>query len=53
MKKKETKNNRELCVVCGKDAGYTKETPISQRKNYIEGAGQLCQKCYTEIYVKK
>ena len=53
MKKKETKNNREPCVVCGKDTGYVKETPISQRMNYVEGAGQLCQKCYTEIYVKK
>ncbi len=51
--KKEEKDEREYCVVCGKDTGYTKETPIIQRKHYIEGAGQLCPKCYAQIYLTK
>ena len=27
--------------------------PISNRKYYIQGSGQLCNKCYTELYIHK
>ncbi len=36
---------RELCVSCWKPTGYYKDTPIDQRRNYLEGAGQLCEEC--------
>ena len=29
---------------------YDKETHIDNRKNYIEGAGQMCQPCHQRIY---
>ena len=45
--------DKEKCVVCGALTDYSTETPIGGRAYYIEGAGQLCQKCYYEIYLKK
>lgn len=30
------------CVICGKQAPYTRSTPIDERVGYIEGAGQSC-----------
>jgi len=41
---------KDKCVYCGKETQYEKETPIQQRKYYIEGAGQLCPLCFIEIY---
>ena len=38
---------------CGCDTGIPKDTPISNRKYYIQGCGQLCDKCYTELYIHK
>jgi len=35
----------EECVVCGAKTPYTRETPIDERKDYIEGIGQLCSEC--------
>lgn len=37
----------------GCDTGIPKDTPISSRKYYIQGGGQLCNKCYIELYVHK
>lgn len=42
---------KEYCVLCGGLTGATKEQPLSKREYYIEGAGQLCRKCYQELYV--
>ena len=42
----------ERCVICGKPTEYRKDVPIDKRECYIEGAGQLCRKCYFEIYLK-
>ena len=41
---------KEYCVKCGKETPYTKDVPIDQRDCYIEGAGQLCDDCFIEIY---
>ena len=30
------------CVICGKQSPYTRNTPIEDRVNYVEGAGQSC-----------
>jgi len=43
----------ELCVNCGIETPYTINTHIDYRQHYIEGAGQLCAKCYNDIYNKK
>ena len=40
----------EKCVVCGVNTGILESTPIEFRDNYIEGAGQLCNKCYNGSY---
>ena len=42
----------EQCCVCGKVTEYMKETPISERIGYMEGAGQLCHDCYKDLYLK-
>ena len=39
------KNPIEKCVICGVDTQYRFRTPIDFRYNYVEGAGQLCNKC--------
>jgi hypothetical protein len=41
---------KEKCVLCGKETEYLKGTPVDQRLHYIEGSGQLCARCYVEIY---
>lgn len=43
----------DKCACCGCDTGIPKDTPISNRKYYIEGCGQLCSNCYFELYIKK
>ena len=40
----------EHCVSCGDETPYNWFTDITERFWYVEGAGQLCQKCYTKIY---
>jgi hypothetical protein len=39
----------EKCVVCGKDTPYIFSENINNRNWYVEGAGQLCQKCYEKV----
>lgn len=43
-------NTQERCVMCGRFTPYKRSTPISDRKYYIEGAGQLCKRCYEKTY---
>ena len=40
----------DCCVLCGKETEYTKDTPISNRINYVETAGQLCHTCSFEVF---
>ncbi|MBP3495165.1 MAG: hypothetical protein J6K52_03045 [Clostridia bacterium] len=44
---------KEKCLVCGKETEYLISTPIQERLFYIEGAGQFCQACHYDIYIKK
>ena len=37
------------CVLCLQLTSVLKNTPISQRKYYGQGQGQLCAKCYYEL----
>ena len=43
----------ECCVSCGDETPYDRLTNIAERMWYVEGAGQLCGKCWNEIYIKK
>jgi hypothetical protein len=45
-------NNIEKCVSCTREVGYTINTNIGARKNYVEGVGQLCSECFIEVYKK-
>lgn len=55
MEDKELLNDTrfEKCEVCGAVTDIPIDMPIQERKGYIEGAGQLCKKCYYELYVKR
>ena len=52
MEKKVEKKEMEICVSCGKETIIPKSLNIDFRKNYIEGAGQLCDECSNKIYGK-
>ena len=40
---------KDRCVICHAETLYIKETPIEKRQFYVEGCGQICEKCYQEI----
>jgi len=42
---------KDHCVSCGAETSYNSETHVDLRVGYIEGAGQLCNKCYTKEYI--
>ena len=48
--KKYAMKEMEKCSLCDKETDVPKNTPIDLRKNYVEGAGQLCDGCYNKIY---
>ena len=35
------------CILCGVETAYKRSTHVDMRIGYIEGAGQLCSKCYS------
>ena len=39
---------KDYCVLCGIETTYDFDTHIDMRHGYIEGAGQLCSKCYNK-----
>ena len=51
-RKKQPDSEIERCVICGKPTEYHADTSIDKRDYYVEGAGQLCRKCFFEIYLK-
>ena len=38
----------EQCVLCGRKTKVQRDTPIGERKYYVEAAGQLCEDCYSK-----
>lgn len=50
---KYTRAEIEKCVVCGDKTPYAFDTCIDKREYYIYGVGQLCRKCYDDIYKEK
>lgn len=41
---------KEVCVLCKKETEVLKCTPVYEREHYVECAGQLCKKCWEELY---
>ena len=40
------KGEYDTCIMCGVETPYKRNVHIDMRTGYIEGAGQLCSKCY-------
>ena len=38
-------NTKDKCVMCDKETIYKKNSSVNVRVGYIEGCGQLCNKC--------
>ena len=49
-KEKIEKVETETCVYCGCDTNVPINMNIELRAFYVEGAGQLCEICYTKVY---
>jgi len=41
---------KERCIRCGKKTEYNVSTPVTVRRWYVEGSGQLCEQCFYELY---
>lgn len=41
---------REQCIRCGVETPYHPNTPITLRRYFVEGSGQLCEQCYFALY---
>jgi|LSQX01.3.fsa_nt_gb hypothetical protein len=39
----------ERCVICGCQTNVRTDEPVELRRGYLEGAGQLCHRCYLDI----
>ena len=42
------KGEYDTCVLCGVETPYKRNVHVDLRIGYIEGAGQLCGKCYNK-----
>lgn len=40
----------EKCVICNSITEYRRNVHIDHRNFYVDGAGQLCRKCYENAY---
>lgn len=40
---------KEKCVICGAETAYDETTNIDLRQNYVEGMGQVCDRCSDRI----
>ena len=41
---------KEKCVICNEETPFNKNDHVDSRCYYVEGAGQLCKKCWNEIW---
>ncbi|MBQ7800160.1 MAG: hypothetical protein IJ370_06680 [Oscillospiraceae bacterium] len=49
MRKNDKNLQYEKCVMCGEVTDIPVTLPIGQRKNYVEGLGQLCISCKSRL----
>ena len=40
----------EFCYMCNEETNVPKARPISERRYYVEAAGQLCRRCFYDSY---
>ena len=40
----------ELCTRCGRPTPYEINTPVEIRKWYVDGSGQFCEQCFSQLY---
>lgn len=50
VKRDSDKVEMERCVLCSCKTAVPKNRPVTERKYYIQGAGQLCEECYYRVY---
>ena len=41
---------KELCVRCGKETIYAQNYPVTCRRYYVEGSGQLCREGWNQLW---
>ena len=41
----------DKCACCGCDTGIPFDMPVSERKYYEVGSGQLCGNCYIKMHI--
>ena len=46
-------DKKDKCVTCGSETQYDEFDHIDLRYFYVEGCGQLCPRCFDDIYHKK
>lgn len=46
--KTEKSDRIELCVLCGAETPYKFYEHVDMRQGYVDGCGQLCEKCYNK-----
>ena len=40
----------ENCIRCGRPTPYDQSTPVHLRRYYVDGSGQLCEQCFSQLY---
>ena len=45
-------NNIDKCIMCSVETSHTRQDHVDTRLTYVEGAGQLCGHCYTNLFFK-
>lgn len=45
-----TNKRRDFCIRGNKPTPYNQSTPITVRRYFVEGSGQLCEECWREVY---
>jgi NMD protein affecting ribosome stability and mRNA decay len=44
----ENSSEMDLCVICGEETNEPQDKNVAYRYYYVDGAGQLCEKCFFE-----
>ena len=43
----------EFCTICNEETNVPEDRPVSERRFYVEAAGQLCRTCFYDSYRPK
>lgn len=49
MKNNSNNNQKDKCVICGKETKYDINEHIDNRYGYVQGVGQVCYECFKTI----